>query len=43
MWGGKFNLGKFKIFGAWYPKKMEDIKISITNENAKDFLDYKDL
>ena len=44
MWGGKFNLGKFKIFGAWYPRTIEDIQINVTNEeNAKDFLDYKNL
>lgn len=43
MWGGKFNLGKFKIFGAWYPRRIEDIKIQLSYDNAEDFLDYKDL
>jgi len=42
MWGGKFNLGKFKIYGAWHPKRGK-IKVGLKREEPYDFLDYKDL
>lgn len=42
MWGGKFNLGKFKIYGAWHPKRGK-IKVELNGERPYDFLDYKDL
>ena len=45
MWGGKFNLGKFKIYGAFIPKTyFSDPLVIGTNVSPKNkFLDYKDL
>lgn len=42
MWGGKFNLGKFKIYGAWHPMRGK-INIELKEITPYDFLDYKDI
>ena len=42
MWGGKFNLGKFKIYGAWHPMRGK-VNVSLREGPPYDFLDYKDL
>lgn len=40
MWGGKFNLGRFKILGAFQPKIFDDkiIKFNIEDKDVRNFL-----